>query len=189
MRYDQLLDLIDEIKPRTIVEVGVARAERACAMCERALRYRPDMHYVGYDVFETKDARFQADAFNLKKVDSRAAVAAKMSTIVQRHERFSFELVVGDTRETLHGRTVVCDLAFIDGDHRCDAIAGDYEALKDSGVVVLDDYYTADVRGCPDTEFIGCNRLVERLAGKASLLPARDPVWGGGLVQMAIVRR
>lgn len=186
VRYDQLLDLIDEIKPRWIVEVGVARAERACAMIERALMHDAEVKYIGYDVFETKDAAFHAAAFNLKQVATRAEVATKLMAIQRRHRDFQFALRVGDTRDTLHGKAVVADLAFIDGDHRVEAIRGDYEALKGSSVVVLDDYYTADERGCPDIGRVGCNMLVDEIC--ATLLPASDQVRDGGRVQMAVIR-
>lgn len=189
MRYDQLLTLIDEYKPRVIVEVGVARAERAIAMIERALRYRKDVKYIGYDVFETKDAAFHAAAFNLKKVDSLASCDARLKAIQNRNPGFQYYLVVGDTRDTLHGKHIDADLAFIDGDHRVDAIRKDYEALQDSAIIVLDDYYTPDDRGCPDLAVVGCNRLVRKLNGSTTLLPMKDQVRDGGLVQMAVVRR
>lgn len=189
MRYDQLLTLIDEHKPRVIVEVGVARAERAYAMAEQALCHHRDVKYIGYDVFETKDPAFHAAAFNLKKVDSQAVCASKLRMIQHRLPSFQFSLVVGDTRDTLHGKAVHADLAFIDGDHRVDAIGNDYDALRSSPVVVLDDYYTADERGCPDINVVGCNRLVEELNGRVTLLPMKDQVRDGGLVQMAVVRR
>jgi hypothetical protein len=188
MRYDQLLDLIDESRPRTIIEVGVARAERACAMCLRALRYRSDVHYIGYDVFETMDAAFHAAAYNLKQVLSRSACAERLAAIQKQHEGFTFSLVTGDTRDTLHHKPVVADLVFIDGDHRIDAIHGDYQALRGSSIVVLDDYYVSDERGCPDIEFVGCNRLVDNMNGRAVLLPDSDAVRDGGRVQMAVVR-
>lgn len=188
MRYDQLLTLIDECKPKTIVEVGVAQGERAKVMVLRALQHRSDVHYVGYDVFETKNAAFHAAAFNKKKVAPVAECTRMMNDVTTAHPGFTFCFVIGDTRETLHGDRVMADLAFIDGDHRVEAIAGDYEALKGSRVVVLDDYYSADERGRPDTETVGCNRLVDRLNGAATILPAADPVRGGGRVQMVLVR-
>lgn len=186
MRYDQLLTFIDEIKPRSIVEVGVARGERAKAMVLRALKYGL-VEYTGYDVFETKDAAFHKAAFNAKQVSPLADCAHMMRNIQQTHPGLTFRFIVGDTRDTLHGETVIADLAFIDGDHRVEAIRKDFEALKQSRVIVLDDYYTADKDGgCPDRTIVGCNELV-RTTG-AHILPDMDPVRGGGLVQMAVVR-
>lgn len=188
MRYDQLLTIVDEIKPRVIVEVGVARAERAVAMCRRALKHVPTVLYYGYDVFDTKDAAFHRAAFNLKKVDSRDQCAARLDAIKREYPLFEFSLIVGDTRATLHPRPVKADLAFIDGDHRAEAIAADYAALKNSPVIVLDDYYVADEHGCPDVKLVGCNKLVDGMNGKVVLMPASDQVRGGGQVKMAIVR-
>lgn len=188
MRYDHLLTLIDEIKPRVVVEVGVAKAERAVAMCERALQYRDDVEYVGYDVFDTKDAAFHAAAYNLKKVASVDVCRDRMAALKHRHKKFCYWFIVGDTRQTLKDNSVVADLAFIDGDHRIEAIRSDYAALKASTVVVLDDYYTRDEQGCPDIDKVGCNRLVEELGERVTLLPTKDKVRHGGNVQMAVVR-
>lgn len=192
MRYDQLLDIIDEIKPRSIVEVGVARAERAEAMSRRALTYWPDVEYVGYDVFETRDQEFQKAAFNLKTVGTHNECASRLRSIQEKHEGFKFKLVIGETRDTLQGKRVNVDLAFVDGDHRVNVIFHDYDALKDSGVVVLDDFYTPDDNGnCVDVNMYGCNRLFDHLPveTKWSILPVADQVRGGGRVQMVVVRR
>ena len=47
--------------------------------------------------------------------------------------------------------------------------------------VYFDDYYT----GGPDTEKVGCNRIVAELSHE--ILSIKDPVVGGGWVQMVRV--
>lgn len=50
-------------------------------------------------------------------------------------------LIQGTTEETLWGKSFQADLVFIDGDHRLESITKDFESLKNSKLIVLDDYY------------------------------------------------
>lgn len=200
-RYDQLLHLIDKHKPSTIVEVGVHRGARAVAMTQRALRYWTSVRYIGFDVFETLGQQFQDEALNGKgmptEAEARRALARVQNQAKARGQVFDYEFIVGDTRETLHaytGRALPIDqaLAFIDGDHRIDAIRGDYAALEASPIVVFDDYYVPDGRGLTvDLTKYGANAVVDELraAGRqVEILPAADPCKHGGLIKLAVVR-
>lgn len=198
-RYDQLLHLIDKHKPSTIVEVGVHRGARAVAMTQRALRYWTSVRYIGFDVFETLGQQFQDEALNGKGMPTEAEARralARATTFATMHGRdFEYMLVVGDTRQTLHGRVWPLNdsLAFIDGDHRIDAIRGDYAALEASPIVVFDDYYVPDGRGLTvDLTKYGANAVVDELraAGRqVEILPAADPCKHGGLIKLAVVQR
>jgi hypothetical protein len=188
-----MLGLIDKLKPHSVVEIGVHRALRAASVCERALRYGP-VDYVGYDVFETMDQAFQEAAMNGKGMPTQAEAAHRLRRISDRwRPQFAWRFVVGDTRKTLHGRHIKADFVFIDGDHRVEAIEGDYAALAGSPCVVFDDYYVPDAAGkLPiDLERFGCNKTVDRLAGegrKVEILPAADPCKHGGMIKLAVVR-
>lgn len=187
-RYDQMFALIDTLRPARIVEVGVHRGVRAAKLCARALMYRPTVEYIGFDVFDTLGADFQAEALNGKGAPSQEEAAMRLSRSVGTEFRF----VVGDTRDTLHGKPVEADFAFIDGDHRVDAIAGDYAALKDVPCVVFDDYYVPDKLGrIPDLSLYGANATVAALAKEGrnvEVLPIGDPCKHGGLSHLAVVR-
>lgn len=174
-RYDVIFDLIDEVKPRTIVEIGVARAVRAKEMSARALRYHPDFHYTGYDVFDSvgefnsPGAReFHQQVHNHKRVESRRWCLRKLQNMTEgkygpAYPRFTFRLIEGRTQDTLHGKNVSADLVFIDGDHRLETIRKDYAAVKNSRLVIFDDYFIADERGCPDVSKFGCNGILDDL--------------------------
>lgn len=187
-RYDQMHALIDELRPRRIVEVGVHRGIRAAKLCARALLHWPAVDYVGYDVFDTMDDAFQDAALNGKGAPSEADAARRLSAV----EGATFRFVVGDTRETLHGALIPADFAFIDGDHRVDAIAGDYAALATAPCVVFDDYYVPDARGaCPDLTRYGANQTVNALRAQGRdvvILPVGDACNRGGEVRLAVVR-
>lgn len=185
-RYEQLLALIDEVKPRTIVEVGTHRAVRARLMVKRALRYQAQVTYIGYDVFETMDAAFHNAALNGKGI----ATTARAIKILGQIEGLEYSLIVGDTRRTLHGRAVTADFAFIDGDHRVDAVAGDFEALSQCPVVVFDDYFRpGGVGPVPDLELFGANKVVDALNPQlVEILPVTDECRDGGVSHLAVYR-
>lgn len=193
-RYDQLYPLIKAAKPATIVEVGVHRGMRALMMCEEAAQARKHeaLRYVGFDVFEMMGQAFHDAALNGKGIPQRAIAEARMQSVQERFPDFSWEFRVGDTRETLHGKRVACDFAFIDGDHRVEAIRGDALAL-DCPLMVFDDYYRAGPDGrLPDLALYGANVVVDQLkaAGAAvELLPAGDLCNHGGIALLAVVRR
>lgn len=190
-RYQQLIDLVALYKPGYIVEVGVHKAKRSVAMCQEATKYQP-VTYVGFDVFDTMGDQFQADALNGKGTPTEAQARAALSQV----PRLQFELKVGDTRQTLHrdkaGGAGV-QFAFIDGDHRVDAIRGDYLALSDCPVVVLDDFYRPGPNGeLPDLDKYGANQLVcELLADgvNVEILPTGDPCNHGAVTYLAVVRK
>ena len=190
VRYRQLVRLVSQVKPASIVEVGVHKGVRAQAMCIEALRHRPDVTYFGFDVFEHEDEQFHAEALNGKGIAPEAAARSKLSAIAAAHMRFNYRLFVGDTRSTLHGDPVKADLAFIDGDHRVSVIRGDYEALARSKCIVFDDYYTPGPKGqLPDLSKFGANAIVDELSATHSveILPVKDPCNHGAFTQLAVV--
>lgn len=186
-RYDQLLPLIAKHRPRKIVEVGVHRGLRALMMAREALEYSDWVTYTGYDVFETMGAEFQEAALNGKGEPTQAEADNRLSKV----RGLDYSFVVGDTRDTLHGTAVVADFAFIDGDHRIDAIRGDYEALKGCEVVVFDDYYLPDERGVtPDLSLYGANAIVDAITdATVVILPLGDRCKHGGFSRLAVVIR
>lgn len=188
-RYEQMVPLIHQIQPRTIVEVGVHRAMRAALLCRTALEYGP-VTYTGYDVFDTMGAAFQEAALNGKGEPTEEAARRRLDAV---EGKFTYSFVIGDTRDTLHGKSIPADFAFIDGDHRVDAIAGDYAALAGSRCVVFDDYYRPDDHGnLPDLTLYGANQTVDALADagrRVEILPKGDGCNCGGTSHLAVVWR
>ena len=177
-RYGQLIDLIREHKPETIIEVGTHKGERARLMCLEACKYAP-VHYIGYDVFDTMDEEFHKEAFNAKGVATEEEARKRLDSVKQVQPLFTYEFIVGDTRDTL-STPRAADFVFIDGGHQADVINHDFKMLSQSGVIVFDDYYTDG----PDIEKIGCNKVIADIPH--TLLPVTDRVAGGGFVQMVV---
>jgi hypothetical protein len=192
-RYGQMIQIVAALKPSIIVEVGVHRGLRGSALSIEALRHSHEVRYIGFDVFETMGAQFQKDALNGKRTPREARARMSFEPIVKKHPGFSYTFTIGDTRDTLHGKRIEADFAFIDGDHRVDAIRGDYDALKDAPVVVLDDYYVAGANGdLPDLSKYGANAVVDELRDEGvsvEILPSRDVCNHGAISCLAVVRR
>lgn len=190
-RYEQMLRLVEQVKPRAIVEIGVHRGVRAEMLCREALRHSSGVTYAGYDVFDSADEQFHADALNGKGMPNEQQAAQRLNEI---GPALSWKFVKGDTRQTLHGQTCNADLVFIDGDHRLDVIRGDYAAVKDASCVVFDDFYVAMIGGhCPvDLKLYGCNGLIEELVKeglRVEILAVADRCNHGAYAKLAVAWR
>ena len=77
------------------------------------------------------------------------------------------------------------DLEFVRG-HSIETIENDFNILRECKNILMDEFYSPCDRGlCPDIEKFGCNQLVEKMPHW--VLPVKDPVTGGGLVQIVAV--
>lgn len=186
-RYDQLGGIIAKVRPRTIIEVGTHRGKRAAYMARHALRHVRSVSYKGFDVFETKPVSFHIASMNGKGIASRESAKSVLRAVEAEHcGRFTWELVTGDTRVTLAGKSLMADLVFIDGDHRVETIRSDYEAVRGARCIVFDDFYIPDGPGpMPNITAYGCNGVVSEIP-RAMLLPVADPCRDGGLIKLVV---
>jgi hypothetical protein len=183
MRYDQILKVIDLIKPQSIVEIGTWSGDNAVRMIRQASQYHPSITYTGYDLFEDATAETDAEEFNVKRHNQMAYVKEK---ILDNCPNVKVELIKGNTRQTLLTNPPKGDFAYIDGGHSLETIGKDYAACRHIPVILFDDYYAEDsAYQCPDTNVVGCNRLVSQLQG-CIVLPDADPVKGGGLTKLVL---
>ena len=159
-RYQYLLLGLCIVSPKSIIEVGISRGIRAYQMIQLAKKYNSDIKYTGYDVFDTKDADWHELVGNGKKVESKLAIETKLKTLTN-----NINLVQGMTSETLWPHPNKADYVWLDGDHRLDSIKKDFESLKESRVIVFDDYYSTGEHGGFHIEKYGCNKIVESFNG------------------------
>lgn len=178
-RYHQLRSLIDEAKPSTIVEIGTHAGQRAVMMCLQALQHREKVHYVGYDLFDDANQETNEAEMNGKGGAPIDIARKQLEKVGGIHPQFTFDLIKGNTRDTLHGKDVVADFVFIDGGHSVETISGDFLAVGGSKVIVLDDYYTAGA----DTNKFGCNLVVAGIPHR--VLPDEDR-FGDLAVRMVV---
>ena len=199
LRYQQVSRIIDLIKPKTIVEVGTWNGDHAVIMARAAMRHNETIHYWGLDLFENASDDLDREEFNVRSHHTLADVRNKLKSFQDSNPGFSFDLIPGNTRNTLstkHNRSwsdkssskkytlAEADFAYIDGGHSLATIKSDYTYLKNSKTIVFDDYYVQDEAGrCPDLSKVGCNNLLETI--NHMVLPARDQLETGGFIQMA----
>jgi predicted O-methyltransferase YrrM len=185
-RYGQLLDVMDEIRPRRICEIGTWNGTQAWRMLQTAGKYYPmkRVEYQGFDLF----AEQTAEQFNREL----SKVAYPLDVVRKRIEAIGaeIELVPGDTLDTIN-QIKPADFYFVDGGHSEYTISNDGWAvlwkLDDfGGVAVFDDYYH---KGKPDG--MGCNLFIDNLppAFEAIHLPARTLTEDGREIGMVKVCR
>ena len=155
-RYQYLLLGLCVLAPKSIIEVGLAKGIRAFQMVQLAKKYNQDVKYTGYDVFDTKDPSWHRLVGNVKKVESKSIIEKKLKTITN-----NIMLVQGMTSDTLWPYPNKADYVWLDGDHRLNSIKKDFEALKESKVIVFDDYYSTGEHDGFHIEKYGCNKIVE----------------------------
>lgn len=190
-RYAELIGLVEKVKPETIVEIGVWKGKRACQMAAAALSHNPFVVYTGFDLFEEATDETNEAELNAKRNIPLVRVTETLNRFKERFPGFSFQLIKGNTRETLAGEQICADFVFIDGGHSVDTIRSDYEAVKSSPVVVFDDYYSEDDAGNlgVNLNLVGANRLVEELIEHKAveIIHTGDKLKGGGCVDLAVV--
>lgn len=174
MRYSQLIAACFKAQPAAILEIGTWNGARALELLQAA----PGAKYYGFDLFEEATAETDAEEMNVKRHNSLAEVQKRLLG-------YRAHLTKGNTRHTLADFHSPVDFVWMDGGHSLETIASDFANVRRVAVpeaeIYLDDYYTGPI----DTDKFGCNRLVADL--KHEVLPATDPVAGGGFVQMVRV--
>lgn len=153
-RYQVVVDIAEQIKPRVIAEIGTYHGSTAIALIEMAKKYHKRPIYWGFDAFgEVPQYELPYEDFpNYDIVKARLdATGAEI------------HLVRGNTRESLVGVEVNhLDFVFLDGGHSLETIENDWKWVEsqmcDGTVVVFDDYYVGD-----DTR--GCKKLIDGLKG------------------------
>jgi len=153
-RYSVLTECITICKPQSIVEIGVHRGDRMEQMIRAARVHQEDIMYWGYDLWELlPDAHLVGHG---KGVSTRAQCEHRLR-LLENELGFlpssRMTLRQGDIADTLMNLTEV-DLVFIDADHRKASIQRDYKRVRDSQVIVLDDWYR------PRHDRLGSNDLI-----------------------------
>lgn len=166
-RYEQLPKLVAFVKPKRIIEIGTHRGTTADLICREALKHNEKVEYTGYDLFEDATKETNERELNGKGAGSIAEATEVFEAIKAEFPGFTYELVRGDTRITLHGTEQRADFVFLDGGHSVETIRGDYEAVKGSRLIVFDDYYV----GSDTTDKFGCNTVLPPVH---EVLPVED---------------
>ena len=137
--------LIEQYHPRILVETGTHRGRSSCYMVQQSLQYHDDVEFHGFDLFETATPETDAKEINGKGHGSYKKAHARLQAIQQQHPGFRFTLYRGFTTETFV-TPIRADLAYIDGGHSTETVLHDFSMVRDSKVIVFDDYQMDSVK-------------------------------------------
>ena len=187
VRYNHIVEMIGFYKPQTLLETGTWNGERAVQMCLAALQANPgDVRYVGYDLFEDGSKELDVLEFNAKPNVPVEKVSKKLQRLKDLHPRFDYELHKGDTRKIMKHHRV--DFAYLDGGHSIETASCDFENVRGSNVVVMDDYFREDEAGeMPPDKWCGTNKVYDSYEGRKFLIKSPDPVNVGGKISLAVM--
>ena len=141
-RYDQLLEEIDALRPKTILEIGTNDGINAARMVKRASKYHDDVVYFGFDMFESL-----TDATFLREFALAVPSQKNVDNFLNRNGCIRRNLFAGNTIETLTAKKKQLpqmDLVFLDGGHSQETVSSDWSNVQDllhsRSVVFFDDY-------------------------------------------------
>lgn len=191
-RYRSLQTLVAEVRPRTILEIGLFRGETARMMIATALRHG-SVEYWGLDVFAEGMTEELLIAEASKRPLSAAEVYDGLSDLAAK-----VTLVAGDSTKTLPVLELpAMDFVFIDGGHSYETVATDWANVKRilavDGVAVFDDYTNS---AAVVHEDFGVRRLIDEIAAEQEWdVQLLEPVdrferpWGVLETQLVRVQR
>lgn len=137
--------IFDLYLPQKICEIGTHNGQSAIQFIDYLFPKVRRLHYTGFDLFEDADQYITELEHNGKGPGSYSLALEHLNRRKTKFgKRFSFELIKGNTKETL---TVpqIFDFVYIDGGHSYDTVIHDYSMVKDSAVIVFDDYQISEV--------------------------------------------
>lgn len=197
VRYSKILDEIRELKASRILEVGTWNGDRAIKMLEASRSVCEESFYYGFDLFEEIDKETSELEFNVKTPSLRSEVEKKLINWIAGRSGLHFSLVRGFSSKTIPFFAQICpvklDFVWIDGGHSIETIGKDWKnclsLVRSGGVILLDDYYSEISKEI--TGRFGCNQLVDKIESEGfqvELFEEKDPVIGGGFVQIVKVK-
>ena len=165
VHWQHLLDnIFDPNKSMTtICEIGTHRGKTAEQICLYLLEnFKGRFKYIGYDAFELATSDSDNDEINGKGPGNwnYANHLLRRTSMLptNTNKKFTYKLHRGWTQSTLKENTF--DLVYVDGGHSYETVKHDHEKIKNSKVVVFDDYQIPDVKRYVD-EYINENNITE----------------------------
>lgn len=140
-----VFELIDEHKPRSYCEIGCHEGLTARLICHKILDYHPRLKFFGYDAYED----VPKIEHNGKSTPTKNVCEGRLNWLKRKYKHFDYTLTVGYTNKTLT-IPVKFGLVYIDGGHSYDTVKHDYSMVKDSKIIIFDDYNLPAVQQAVD---------------------------------------
>lgn len=155
--------LIAKYKPKTFCEIGCHEGLTLKSLTPLTKELGYKINYFGYDAFDLADRPTFEHPKNpiTGEMEHNGKESASYNTIKERCDKYvknelleSYDLIKGWTHDTLC-ELLIFDMVYIDGGHSYSTVKWDYEHVKDSKIIILDDTYPV--------KFPGVAKLVEEL--------------------------
>lgn len=159
--FERFIQLLDEIKPEKICEIGTHNGKTASQMCDYVLgSTNNNVFYQGYDAFDLIEfSESYGKEKNGKGIGSKIQAFRKLTKISRKYpDRLTFNLVKGFTKDTL--TPGIYDFVYIDAGHSYESVLHDWHMVKDSKMIVFDDWFMEGVLKVLKEE-VEPNHLVE----------------------------
>jgi len=149
---EEFYKLINVYKPRTYCEIGTHNGLTAAGVIKEMFKYVDQVTFDGYDAFQSVPAREHNGKSQAGDVHYKKCVR-RMEGIQHTHN-LTWTLHKGFTTDTLITPRKF-DLAYIDGGHSYETVLHDYNMLKDSHIIIFDDYNLNEVKRAVDSIGLG----------------------------------
>ena len=155
--------LIEKYKPTTCCEIGCHEGLTLKSLTPLTKELGYKIEYIGYDAFEMADRpTFEYPKnpitgemeHNGKESASYEIIKERCNKYVKNELLESYKLIKGWTHDVLTG-PLTFDMVYIDGGHSYSTVKWDYEQVKDSKIIILDDTYPV--------KFPGVAKFIEEL--------------------------
>lgn len=139
--FDIMKNIIGDSKPQFIGEIGTHKGSTAAQLIKHLAPQVEQLTYYGYDLFDGDNPDRET---HKKERNAKAPATLQMATMslkkLQRNfSNIEYKLFKGFTNETLTA-PIVFDFVYIDGGHSYETVKYDYSMVKDSKIIIFDDY-------------------------------------------------
>lgn len=142
--------IFDVYLPQNICEIGTHNGQSAFQFVDYLFPRVHRLHYTGYDLFEEASDELTKAEHNGKGPGSYKRAFNGLEKRREKYgKRFTFDLIRGNTKQTLSSPQIF-DFVYIDGGHSYETVMHDYFMVKESTVIVFDDYQIDGVRTAVD---------------------------------------
>lgn len=130
-----------------ICEIGTHDAKSATQFIDVLLSFatrKQPLFYTGYDLFEDADKELTTYEHNGKGPGNYKLAVKRLDKRKKKYRKlFDYKLIRGNTLQTLTESAY--DFVYIDGGHSYNTVKADYSKVKNSKIIVFDDYQLPEV--------------------------------------------
>lgn len=146
-----ILDLVLKYKPKSFCEIGCHNGMTARWLSHFILEnYHPRLQYFGYDAFED----VEKIEHNGKSIPNQEKIITRLNWVNRKYKHFKYTLIKGLTKDTLTS-PIKFGIVYIDGGHSYETVKHDYSMIKESKIIIFDDYNLSGVKKAVDEIGLG----------------------------------